>query len=84
MWGNAVENVGGFQPTGGVSDVYDIRWCFLDDVSSWVLAGCLPSSWIFSEIILVLVLVNPTDKCWDVVNCAGTDGRRGLDEVGVP
>ena len=61
--------------------MYDIRWCFLDDVSSWVLAGCLPSSWIFSEIILVLVLENPTDKCWDVVNCAGTDGRRGLDEV---
>ena len=23
MWGNAVEDVGGFQPTGGVSDVYD-------------------------------------------------------------
>ena len=23
-----------------------------------------------------------SDKCWDVVICAGTDGRRGLDEVG--
>ena len=56
--------------------MHKFRWRLLDDVSARVLAGCLPSNWIFSE------LVNSPDKSWGTVGCAGSDGRRGPDEVG--
>ena len=59
--------------------MYKFCWRLLDDVSAWVLAGCLPSNCSFLEEI---ILVNSPDKRWGTVGCAGTDGRRGPDEVG--